>query len=111
MIFTSPFRELMSARGHALLQLFLPVDDNCNLVTNRLQCIDHEETVAIWCDVIRSAEFPFACPTPARRPRRAKRQTRVRRDDRYCEQRSAGGVPKIQRPSVRCPHWARPATI
>src|SRR5262249_30651692 len=26
------FRELMSARGHALLQLFLPVQDNSNAV-------------------------------------------------------------------------------
>ena len=63
-----PFRELMSARGHALLQLFLPVDhDNHALSLRRRfrRFLDHQKTLAVARDVISAKVEAECCGTQA----------------------------------------------
>src|SRR5687767_13572574 len=45
----------MSARGHALLQLFLPVDDNCNRGRCRLRQSRDEEPLTVACGGVRKS--------------------------------------------------------
>jgi len=50
------FRELISARGHALLQLFLPIDHDVDLLGSPVGNVRqrrHDETPTVGRDVVR----------------------------------------------------------